>query len=403
MHTIDIEKARREMARLDVDVLVAASVVNVCYCTGHYSKIWASLRDHLRLAVIPRDSAPFVTCPDVEANSFARSGVFEIFEYPIDVYFKYPPGEDLYLKAKENVRDIPELQDLGVRDLLARSPVRLAAKVLRDRGFSTARIAVDKEYVQTAFFEELAASFPGAEMVDGTPIFLRMRTVKTPAEIATMREAVRVAEDAMLSALPLVREGSTLFELHQHFVRELAAEEGSEPEHVLLSVSPVPTGEVFSSMKDRLGPGKVLKADVGAIWQSYTSDFCRQWAIGPIPDHERAIFDRTLEAVDAMVALLGPGTPMRELYRVGADVMKKSDPDYGRRLFLGHSIGLENHERPYITPFTEEVLEPGMVLCIEVPYYAAGGYAYNPEDEYLITQTGHELLTQRVDRAMPQV
>ena len=79
----DIEKVRNEMAKEGLDVLIAASVINVCYCTGHFSKIWASLRDHLRLAVIPKDSDPFVTCPDVEAGSFSKSGIFRVFEYPV--------------------------------------------------------------------------------------------------------------------------------------------------------------------------------------------------------------------------------------------------------------------------------------------------------------------------------
>ena len=403
MHYIDIDKARKEMEGRGLDVLIAASVINVCYCTGHFSKLWQSLRDHLRLAVIPRDSTPFVTSPDLEATSFAKSGAFEVFEYPVDVYVNYGTEQDLYLKAEENVKDIPQLHNLNVRDLLAKSPVLLAAKILKSRGLHRPKIGIDKEYIETAFFEEIAQALPDSEIVDATQLFLDMRAIKSDEEIQYMVEAISITEEAIKASMPLIKEGGRLLDLHRHYSLALTEKEGSEIGHILLSVSPLPVGEVFSPMKDRFRAGQVLKIDVGAKSNNYSADFARQWTFGEIPQKERGIFNKLLEAVDAMVDKLRPEVMISDIYWAGNNIMREIDPNYGRRLFMGHSIGLEDHERPYITPYTEDILKPGMVMCIEVPYYKARGYGFNLEDEYLITEDGHKLLTSRISRDMPQV
>lgn len=403
MYHIDVEKARGEMAKRDLDVLIAASVINVCYCTGHYSRLWHLLRDHLRLAVIPKDTEPFVTCPDIEASSFAKSGVFEVFEYPIDVYFKYGLGEDLYLKAQENIKDIPKLKGLNIRDMLAKSPVLLAAKILKGRGLGGAKIGIDKEYVETAFFEEIAKALPSCEIKDVTQIFLDLRAIKSVEEINNMVEAIRITEKAIETSLPLVKEGGRLLDIQRNFIQVMTEREGSEPANIMLSVSPLPVGQIFSSMEDQFRAGQVFKIDVGARYNNYNADIARQWAIGEIPKEQRELFNTILEAVDAMVEKLRPGTRISDIYWTGNEIMKKADPNYGRRLFMGHSVGLEGHERPYISPFTEDTLKPGMVMCMEVPYYVAGGYGYNVEDEYLITQDGHQLLSGRIPREMSQI
>jgi len=403
MHHIDIEKARREMEKKGLDVLIAASVVNACYCTGHFSRLWKNLRDHLRLVVIPKDSDPFVTCPDVEANSFAKSGAFKVFEYPIDVYFKYVSGEDLYLKAQENIKDIPELMDLNVRDMLARSPVLLASKILKDSGLSGAKIGIDEEYVETAFYKEIVKAFSNCVVEDATQIFLDLRAIKSEEEISNMVEAIRITEKAIESSIPLIKEGGRLLDIMQNYIQVMSEKESSEPATIMLSVSPLPAGQVYSSMETPFKAGQIFKVDCGARYNNYKADISRNWAIGEISREARELFDTILEAVNAMVEKLRPGTKISDVYMTGNEIMKKADPNYGRRLFMGHSVGLEGHERPYITPFTEEVLKPGMVMCMEVPYYVAGGYGFNVEDEYLITQDGHQLLSGRIPRDMPQV
>ena len=230
-----------------------------------------------------------------------------------------------------------------------------------------------------------------------------MRMIKTETEFSYMKKALEVSEEAIINSLPLITEGKTILELHRYYTKAFTEEEGCEVDHILISASPVPTGEVFSPFRKKFDKGQVIKIDVGAKYNNYGADFSRQWAFGPIPEKDRTIFETILEAVNAMVKLLKPGTKISDLYHAGVNIMKKIDPDYPRRLFMGHSTGLQTHERPYITPYTEDLLQPGMLMCVEVPYYQAGGIAFNVEDEYLITETGHQFLSNKVPEAMTTV
>jgi len=382
MHHIDIEKARGEMVKRDLDVLIAASLLNVCYCTGYYSEIWDLLKPQLRLAVVPKDSAPFVTCPDVEASAFARSGVFEVFEYPISMYY-----------TEEKIKNIPELKGLDIRDMHVKSPVLLAAKILKDRGLGGANIGIDKEYVDAASFEEVVKTLPDCEITDGTQIFLDLRATKSDEEISNLVEAIRVTEKAVEDSMPLIKEGGRLDDIRRNFIQVMSEKETYGISHLMFRVTP--------SMADKLKAGQVFNIDVGAKYNNYSADIARQWAIGEIPKKEWEVFDTVLEAVDAMVEKLSPGTKLSDIYWTGNEIMRKADANYGRVLLMGHAVGLEGHERPYISPFAEETLKPGMVLNIEPPYM--GDYFHNAEDTYLITHDGHQLLSTRTSRQMLQV
>jgi len=397
MHHIDIEKVRREMGKKGLDVLIAASLVNTYYCTGHYSKIWGLLRDQLRLAVILKDSDPFVTCPEVEAVSYTKSGIFKVYTVPCEVYFEYPYGVDLYLRAKEDIKGIPE-EGLSVRDRLAKLPVLLAAKILKDRGLGGAKVGIDKEYIETAFFEEIVNALPHCEIEDATQIFLDLRAIKSEEEISNMVEAIRITEKAIETSLPLVKEEGHLIEVRRNLIKVMSEDENSEPRGLTATVSPLPVGELFKPTESRFKSGQIFRVDVGTKYNHYAADFARQWAIGDIPKEERQRYDVLLEAVDAMVEKLRPGIRFSDVYWTGNNIVSRMYPGYKRRLFMGHSIGLEVHERPYIEPLTEETLRKGMVICLEVPWYTAGGYAYNVEDEYLITEDGHRLLSEAIPR-----
>jgi len=399
MHHIDIEKARKEMAKRDLDVLIAASAVNVHYCTGHYSGLQHHMGDQVRLAVIPIDSQPFVTCPAWEASFFEKSGVFEAFEFPEEVYFKYPPEADIYLKAQENVNDLEGLRDLDVSHRIMKSPILLAAKIINGRKLRRAKIGIDREYITAVVFEEVARAFHDSDIRDGTQIFADLRAIKSDEEIRDMVEAVRCTEQALEACAPLIKEGENLLEIKRKLFEVMSQKAGAEPGGGI-AVGPLPPGDETASDKDQLRAGQVVKFDGGASYNHYGCDIGRSWAVGEILKQERELFSNIIEASDAMVEKLQPGTKVSDVYRVGNEIMRRVDSNYGRRVFMGHSHGLEIHEKPYISPTTEDLLMPGMVMCVEVPYYVPEGNSFQLEDEYLITTDGHKRLSERLPRAL---
>ena len=99
----------------------------------------------------------------------------------------------------------------------------------------------------------------------------------------------------------------------------------------------------------------------------------------------------------AGVALLKPGVPVKEIWRTALEAQRKHDPNYNPCWgFVGHGIGLRIHEPPTLTDHEELILKPGMVLTVEVagcdvPQWRVMG-AF-PEDMYVITDSGYEILT----------
>lgn len=400
MHSVDTDKAREKMMKRDLDVLIAGSLVNTSYCTGYYSTIWSLVRDHLRLCVIPMKSKPFVTCPEFEVDAYTESGTFDVFEYPAELYFAYSAVEDIYLKAKRNVKDIPELVGLPVKDMLAKSPILLAAKILKSRGLGGAKVGIDKEYIEAGLFQEVLEALPDCELVDATQIFVELRAIKSDEEIRCLREAVRITEDAIETSAPLIKEGGYLKDVWQHYANAFYREPLTEPACLGMAVSPTSSGRLFPAMTSQFCAGQIFRIDLGARYNHYAADVSRQWAIGDIPQEETDRYHVILQAADAMTERLHPGAKISEVYWAGNNIVRGMDPNYGRRVFMGHAIGLEIHERPYVTPFAEETLKPGMVLAVEVPYYAPDGYSYSVEDDYLITEDGCERLTNHTPRTL---
>lgn len=402
-HHVDIEKARREMAKRDLDVLVAGSLVNSYYCTGYWSHPSEIMRDEdAKFAVIPRKSDPFVLCPDIEIKAYTKNGVFKGYEYPEAVYYRYLPGEeDFWLKAKENIKEFAnELKNVDVRKLHQRTPALLLAKILKDRGLGGAKIGIDKEWVRTETFEECVSALPQAEWKDASDVFIELRMIKSDEEIKNIRAAVKLTENALYHAIEHAREGAYIKEQWEIIKKEMAGPYSECTGHIILS-SPLPPGEIFTPIEEEtLRPGQIMRWDVNCAYKQYHSDVARQVAIGEIPKKDVQLFNTLLEAADAVLEKLRPGVKGCELYRVAHNVVEKVDPEYKRRLFNGHAVGIELHELPYLTALEQRTFEPGMILSVEIPHYTSAGYSWNIEDMYLITEDGHEWLSNRLSRRL---
>ena len=90
-----------------------------------------------------------------------------------------------------------------------------------------------------------------------------------------------------------------------------------------------------------------------------------------------------------MVEIIRPGVKMKDLFKLGMDIVQKKYPNF-KRPNLGHNLGVFVHEEPDIGP-NEVTLEPGMILAVEVPYYVPGVIGVNVENDVLVTERGYEI------------
>jgi len=256
---------------------------------------------------------------------------------------------------------------------------------------------VGVEPLRARFYELglLQAAAPQTRFVSAASLLASLRMAKEAAELAAIRQAVTIAEQALDQTLPQIRLGMTENELASELTVQLLRA-GSQPE---IPFSPIVATGANSAHPHaipgdrRLAAGELLIIDWGATAAGYISDLTRTFAVGRI-DQDLAEVHRVVEQANAAGReAVGPGVPCGAVDRAARTVI--SSAGYGE-FFLhrtGHGIGLEAHEPPYIRDGEAALLEPGMTFTVEPGIYLAGRGGVRVEDNVVVTEQGSISLT----------
>ena len=204
-----------------------------------------------------------------------------------------------------------------------------------------------------------------------------------------MRRAAAATERAIRIAFDSVRPGMSELDLDRVIAVALA-EAGARREWNHIAFGPKGATIIRPTM-NRADPGHVVRLDLGGSVQGYVCDMSRVAVLGePSPEVTR-VYDAALGAYEALRAAVGPGARASDLHRVATEAMRRSgiQPLYTS---VGHGIGRDVHEPPFLTPTDYTVLQPGMVLDLEIPLRIQGIGSINIEDEVTITADGFELI-----------
>ncbi len=295
-----------------------------------------------------------------------------------------------------------ERASLGVKDRFEirawqedESPYALIVKSVKDAGFSSGKIAVD-DSARVFVFEGVAtAGAPSFEAVSAAPVVHKSRGVKSAHEIAIMRYANEVTLQAYHAAFETMHPGMTQRELAQNVsagMRKL----GYEGYALVLfgESSAYPHG---APNPQPIGDGTVVLVDGGLTVHGYESDDTRTVTFGaPTPEAQK-VWDTVREAQQIALHAAAPGKPAGSVDAAAREFIAKAGYGPGYRLFthrLGHGIGLEGHEYPYLVRGSDIPLEPGMTFSDEPGIYQYGKFGVRLEDIIAITDSGAEMLTQ---------
>ena len=390
----NISKLRECMERQGLDAVIAASPENFYYSTGYPSFLLYTARiAGAALAVIPRSESlePAVVISEFESGNFvARSDIKEISAYPMWIHIEDLRG----VSSPQQMADLKAPPARGETVDLMGNFEMLAAAV-KKMGLDRSVIGVEYFFFQQMSWSMLTSLLPEAEFADAMSLFYQCRSVKSEREIEYLRAAASFAEAGLAASSEKIKEGVTEKQLATAYRQAAAAQDGSRgARHCIISV-----GEQFSpSYIPRENPaehGDLVRYDVGADCCGYGSDIGRTFIVGKPSVLQELIYAALRAGHDAALDAIGPGVKMSEVFRVGQDTVRKSGiPNYTRG-HVGHSVGLDEkiEEPPNLSPHEDRALEPGMVLCVEMPYYAYGVGAFQIEDMVLVTETGCEKLT----------
>ncbi|MBI2221773.1 MAG: aminopeptidase P family protein [Acidobacteria bacterium] len=356
-----LQKAQRLMAEQKVDAIMLCQGTSLVYFTG----VRWSGGERLFALVVPRSGHPFVVCPAFEEDRAREQLGLGPFGTNADV---------LTWHEHEN-------------------PYALVAQGLKKRAILTGTLGVE-ETVTFVFSAGVAHAAPALKVVSATPITAGCRMVKDAHELALMRLASDVTLRAYKAAYESLQVGMTQADFGR-LVSAAHAQLGFQGGAGMQvgEYSALPHGSVQPQV---IKEGTILLIDGGCSVEGYASDISRTFVLGTPSDKMKRVFAINRQAQDAALRAARPGVPCEAVDAAARRVIANAafGPDY--KYFthrLGHGLGMDGHEWPYLVRGNTQPLQPGMTFSNEPGIYIRGEFGVRVEDDMVITETGAELFT----------
>ena len=381
----NIPRLRELMKRDGLDAVIATCPENVTYLSGFWAMSQWVRRGPQAYVLFPQGSEQ----PCVVANSGILDLVADQDIWVTEIrrygYFQM----DIDASAALDATDRMQKQLFDSRTY--KGPVEALVAAIQEKGLTSGKIGLDEMGITPQCMDQLKTLLPEATFVRSFSLFERVRSIKTPGEIAILRHAAKVTEQAIDAALVIAKEGITEREMLRAFNACLAQNDASPvvgcigfgTRSAMINVQP----------SDRpLERGNLVRFDVGGRYQHYRSDMSRGACLGePAPKiakYYRAVEKGVLAAYD----ILKPGLKVSELFTHVVETVRREGIPHFKRSHVGHGIGVDGYDPPNIAESTSDVFEENMVVCVETPYYELGFAGLQVEDMVRVTKDGAESL-----------
>ena len=364
--TLDERRERQERARklmsenvLDAIVLMAGTSLN--YFSG--IRWWGGERAFA--LVLPAKGSAFYVCPAFEEG-----------------------------RASEQIKNAPDGERPDVRVWQEdESPYDLVAQGLKERNIASGKLGIE-ETIRFVFADGIAKAAPQATMVSATPVTAGCRMIKSAHEVALMRLAAQVTLSVYEAVFQALREGMT-----QHDVGNLierAYDRTGFPGDASVMVGEYSAFPHGSNTPQVIREGSIIMVDDGCTVEGYQSDITRTFVLGKASDKMKQVFDIVLRAQSAALKAARPGAECGSLDDAARKVVTDAGYGPGYKYFahrLGHGMGMDGHEWPYLVRGNPTKLQANMTTSNEPGIYIRGEFGVRIEDDMHITENGAELFT----------
>jgi Xaa-Pro aminopeptidase len=257
-----------------------------------------------------------------------------------------------------------------------------------------ATIAVgDRVWAETVLHLARIAGADGLRT--GSTLVNELRRVKTDEELAAMGRAIATVERTMAAVTPLVVPGATMVELAEAVEHELRAAGSRCPSFTTHIFTGLGAEDFDSGTATGLRPipdGTSVMFDFGGVVDGYCSDFGRTIYCGEPPAEFREAYDVMLAAQEAGRAAAAAGTPARDVNAACRRPIEEAGLGEHFRHRMGHGIGMDVHERPFISPEDDTPLEPGMTFTDEPSILVPGSFGLRIENIVVCEEGGGRTL-----------
>jgi Xaa-Pro dipeptidase len=258
------------------------------------------------------------------------------------------------------------------------------------------KVGFDKRFLNVQLIEaiESISKNLGIEIVDFTDDIIKVRSVKEDWEIDLIVKAQRIAEKALRKALDALNDKVSELEIagiiKYEMLKEGAWGESFPPIVAFHENSAYPH---HTPTERPLGPSGAVLIDLGSVYKGYMSDMTRTLWWGDGGEKFKNLIEIVVESQESAIDLISPGVAAWEPDNAARKVLEKRGLSKYFIHGLGHGVGVEIHESPYLRPGSKEVLEPGNVVTAEPGIYIPGLYGVRVEDMVLVTKKGRKVLS----------
>ncbi len=351
-----LERARALMREQKLSAIVLAGGTSLDYFTGLR---WGN-SERLFAFVLPQSGKPFYVAPAFEEDR---------------VHERMTQSSRIYTWQEDD------------------NPYARLAQGLRDAGVSTGRLGIE-EKVPFVFADGIAKAAPSMAIVSATSVTAGCRSIKSAAELKLMQLANDITLQVYEAAWKQLHAGMT----NRQFTDLINTgyQQSGFPGEASCQVdtwSALPHG---SAQPQTIKEGSIVLIDDGCIVEGYQSDISRTFVVGKATDKMKRVFDIVHRAQAAARGAAKPGVPCEAVDAAARKVVDDAGFGPGYTHFthrLGHGIGMDMHEWPYLVKGNKQSLAAGMTTSDEPGIYLAGEFGIRLEDDMYVTADGAKWFT----------
>jgi Xaa-Pro aminopeptidase len=394
---LDRRRAERLMNQQGLDALLLIQPESITYASGAHPGVATSWRRAgAAMMLVPADAREPVAAivGDLQARDFqAASGIADTRTHPIWVDAADVSDADLSGPSVRSLFDGAANPRPTTFDRA--QALKLLRDLLEERHLVSGHIGTEHTFLPLADAAAFEQSCPQVRWSDASGLVARLRMIKTAEEIGHLQAAGLSAEAGVRALTAAVRPG---MDAHQ---MEMIWRDAALAEAKKMGVAGTVQGWAYISVgSDGFAPGgpvgrsDIIKADVGCVVRGYSSDSARTFVLGTASQAAHEIYSALHSAFESGLSQLKIGNLLRDVHAAATRTMHEAGFRSYARGHFGHGLGASiwSEEWPFIGADAEVVIEEGMVLAFETPWYVRGVGALMIEDQFTMRSDGPEAL-----------